>query len=117
MSSNDDIDQRYKDLVAACWSIYANEDAAAARISMLLEVYPEFAMRKLREEPEFFGSLRREHINLRDGRDSALATTALIIRERARDFQEAVEEQALADPELEREFPERKRKRRRERER
>lgn len=51
--SSDDPDERYRELDSACWSIFSNEHAAAARISMLFEAYPDYALRKLRERPEF----------------------------------------------------------------
>lgn len=108
----DDVEGRYKDLVATCWTIFANEHAAAARISMRFEAHPEFALRKLRERPEFFGPLREG--SLLEPGDQAYATTALTIREKVRDFKEAVEAQVDNDREQEQE---RQRKRRRERER
>lgn len=82
----------------------------------MFEVYPELAMRKLREDPEFFGPLRRQNINTLHRDDAAFDSTALIIRERVREFRDVVEETAEAEKELERE-QERQRRRRRERER
>ena len=100
--SADDVDERYKELMAACWAVFENEGAAAARISMLHEVYPEYAMRKLREDPGFYGPLRGDMARLADQRDAAFATTALTIREKAREFKDALQEQAEREMEKER---------------
>lgn len=93
MSDDDEIKRRYDDLVAACWTIFKNEQAAAARISIMLEVYPELTMKKLREQPDFFGPLKTDNDFLLLDNKSLFASTALTIKERAKDYHSALEEQ------------------------
>lgn len=92
-----DVEESYADLVAACWPLFRNMDAAAARISILYEMYPEYAEKKLRTAPEFFGPLREGVPFVAERNDLAHAQTALTIRQRVRDFCSALERQAEAD--------------------
>lgn len=107
-----DVEESYADLVAACWPLYRNMDAAAARISIMYEMYPEYTEKKLRASPEFFGPLKEGVPLVADRTDFAFAQTALTIRQRVKDFCVALERQVEADmsPDLEPD-PERRRER------
>lgn len=94
---SDKADKRYQDLVVACWNVFANEQAAAARIAIMLEIYPEFTAEKLRRQPEYFGPLRSDQASISHRNDCSYASTALVIRERAQQFVQALGEDVRAE--------------------
>lgn len=118
MTDDDEVKRRYDELVAACWAIFKNEQAAAARISIMLEVYPELTMKKLREQPDFFGPLKTDNEFLLLDDKSLFASTALAIKDRAKDYHSALENQIQeSDRDSDVEDDRSRRRRRRERDR
>ena len=78
--------------------LFRNEHAAAARLSIMFEVYPEMAAQKLMKSPAFFGPLKEEVPDLTNTFDPAFAQTALTIRRCLRDFREAIDDAAQFEP-------------------